>query len=45
VREYTEKAAIRQALADCGNNKSRTAEKLGISRTLLYRKLKQYGLQ
>jgi transcriptional regulator with PAS, ATPase and Fis domain len=42
--ESMEKFAIRQALRMAGNNKSRAAELLGLSRTTLYRKLKDYDL-
>ena len=44
IRE-AEKFAIRKALAEAGDNKSRAAEILGIHRTLLYRKMKHLGLQ
>lgn len=43
--ESMEKFAIRQALRLTGQNKSRAAELLGLSRTSLYRKLKDYGLE
>lgn len=43
--ETLEKFAIRQALRLAGNNKSRAAALLGLSRGTLYRKLKQYGLE
>ncbi len=39
-----EKAQILAALADCRNNKSKAAERLGISRRTLHRKLKEWGL-
>ena len=39
-----EKTAILAALQNTGNNKSKAADLLGIHRTLLYRKLKKYGL-
>ena len=44
VKEEIEKKAIIHALQVCGGNKTKTAEKLEISRTLLYRKLKKYGI-
>jgi transcriptional regulator with PAS, ATPase and Fis domain len=43
--ESMEKFAIRQALRLAGNNKSRAAELLGISRGSLYRKLRDYGVE
>ncbi len=39
-----ERAVIMEALADCGNNRRLTAEKLGISRRTLQYRLKEYGL-
>lgn len=44
VTATSESEAIRYALAKTGNNKSRAAEILGIHRTLLYKKMKKYGL-
>lgn len=44
VKEETEKKTIQRALEMCAGNKSKAAEKLEISRTLLYRKLKKYGI-
>lgn len=47
LAEYLQKAerfAIRQALADAGNNKTRAAELLGIHRTVLYRKMKKLDI-
>ena len=41
----TEKQQILAALAACGNNKSRAAEVLGISRRTLHRKLNEWGLK
>jgi two-component system response regulator HydG len=40
-----EKAHILQTLERCGWNHSRAAEALGIGRTTLWRKLKEYGLE
>ena len=39
-----ERAAIERALRVCGGNKSRAASMLRISRTRLYRKMREYGL-
>jgi len=39
-----ERAHIAQTLERCGWNHSRAAEALGIGRTTLWRKLKDYGL-
>jgi DNA-binding NtrC family response regulator len=39
-----ERAHIIQMLERCGGNHSRTADALGIGRTTLWRKLKEYGL-
>ncbi len=39
-----EKGTILTILKDCGNNKTKAAEKLGISRRTLYYKLKEYGI-
>lgn len=43
--ESMEKFAVRQALRVAGNNKSRAALLLGISRASLYRKLRDYGIE
>ncbi len=44
VQRDAEKTAIERALKACDHNKAKTAKKLGIHRTLLYRKLKKYGI-
>jgi PAS domain S-box-containing protein len=44
VKSASEEEAIRQALAATNNNKARAAALLGIHRTLLYKKMKRYGL-
>lgn len=41
---HMEKEMIRQALRDSGGNKSLTAQKLGISRRTLYRKMDEYQI-
>jgi transcriptional regulator with PAS, ATPase and Fis domain len=43
--ERTEKQQIRDALAKTDGNRTKAAEKLGISRTTLWRKIKEYNLQ
>lgn len=43
--EEVEKQAVMRALKRAGGNKSKAASLLGISRSRLYRKLKQYGLE
>jgi DNA-binding NtrC family response regulator len=40
----SERAHIRQTLERCGWNHSRAADALGIGRTTLWRKLKEYGI-
>lgn len=42
-REKAEADAIRQALIQTGGNRTKAAEALGISRAMLYNKLKKYG--
>ena len=39
-----EQEAIRAALEETGGNKEKAAERLGIGRKTLYRKLQQYGM-
>jgi len=39
-----EKTAIRRALVEAGYNKAQAARLLGIHRTLLYKKMKKYGI-
>jgi DNA-binding NtrC family response regulator len=41
--EELEKQAIRRALKEAGGNRTRAAEKLGISRRTLHRKIAEYG--
>ena len=40
-----EREMIREALAACGGNRTKAARMLGISRTVLYKKLDQYDLK
>ena len=44
VQARTEKETIRYALKETRNNKAQAAKILGIHRTLLYKKMKKYGL-
>jgi PAS domain S-box-containing protein len=44
VQARAERDAIRYALKETGYNKARAAKLLGIHRTLLYKKMKKYGL-
>jgi len=44
AQAHAEVQAIRQALNEAGHNKARAARILGIHRTLLYKKIKKYGL-
>jgi transcriptional regulator with PAS, ATPase and Fis domain len=39
-----EKSALLQTLSDCGGNRSKACEKLGLSRSTFYRRLRKYGL-
>jgi DNA-binding NtrC family response regulator/tetratricopeptide (TPR) repeat protein len=43
--EETERRRIRQALMQCGGNRSRAAELLGIGRGTLYRKMERLGIE
>jgi DNA-binding NtrC family response regulator len=40
-----EKELIRRTLADCGDNKSQAAQRLGISRKTLYEKIARYAIR
>jgi DNA-binding NtrC family response regulator len=44
IRIKVEKQAILQALTKAGGNKSVAAESLGIDRSVLYDKIKKYGI-
>lgn len=44
VQHTAEKEAIVFALESCGYNKARAARRLGIHRTLLYKKMKKYAV-
>ena len=44
ARDETEKRIILEALKDSGNNKTKAAKKLNISRTLLYKKLAKHKI-
>jgi len=45
VHAHAEVQAIRQALQEAGQNKARAARILGIHRTMLYKKIKKYGVE
>ncbi len=40
-----ERRAIQQALTACGGNRTKTAERLGISRRQLFDKIREYDLR
>jgi transcriptional regulator of acetoin/glycerol metabolism len=42
--EEVEAFLIQRTLAQCDGNVSRAAEKLGLSRSALYRRLQRFGL-
>lgn len=44
AKEALEKESIIQALNKCNNNKTQAAKLLGISRTLLYKKIEKYNI-
>ncbi len=44
AKENPERELILKALRDCGGNRKRAAEMLGINRTTLYNKMKSYGI-
>lgn len=43
--EELERAAIENTLAECGNNQTEAARRLGMGRTTLYRKMKKFGIE
>jgi two-component system nitrogen regulation response regulator NtrX len=45
ARALFEKQFLRRKLAECRGNVSLLAEKIGLERSHLYRKLKSYGLE
>ena len=45
ARENAEKLAIQRMLEVCGGNKREAAERLDIDRSILYDKIKRYGLE
>lgn len=45
ARESFEKSYLTRALAECGGNISKTAEKIGLDRTNLQDKIRKYGLK
>jgi DNA-binding NtrC family response regulator len=44
ILQDIEKKAILDVLTESGGNKKRAAERLGMSRNTLYRKLREYGM-
>jgi DNA-binding NtrC family response regulator len=40
-----ERTTIAQVMRDCRGNKSRAAQRLGLSRMQLYSRLRKYGLE
>jgi DNA-binding NtrC family response regulator len=44
ARQHGERHRILQALTQHGNNRTRTAKELGISRVALYKKLRKFGI-
>ncbi|MBN2483175.1 MAG: sigma-54-dependent Fis family transcriptional regulator [Candidatus Omnitrophica bacterium] len=42
--KFSEKNIIERVLDECGGNRTRAAELLGINRTTLYNKMKEYGM-
>ena len=44
ARDHAERLAIKRMLEVCGGNKKETAERLGIDRSILYDKIRKFGL-
>ena len=44
-RSRFDKARVERALVECGGNKTRTAERLGVSRMTLHRWIRRYGVE
>lgn len=44
IKNASEKAALDDALRSCGNNKTHAARKLKISRTMIYKKMRHFGM-
>ncbi len=45
MKNSIERETIMRAIQDCNHNKTKAAKLLGISRTLLYKKIEKYGLE
>ena len=45
IKHAIEKAALEEALRSCGHNRTHAARKLKISRTMIYKKMRQLGLE
>lgn len=45
IKRNFEKNVIKDALEKCGGNKTKTAQMLGISRAMLYRKINSYNIE
>lgn len=44
-KQAFERTLVQEALENCGGNRAQAARQLGISRTVLYKKLEKYGLK
>ena len=45
ARDEFEKLFIRRVLKDCGGNVSRAAQRMGVHRNTLSKKIRQYGIE